>query len=745
MATRNYVEDLEYLDAKGLDTAAPINLMQQGFVREAVNVNLGTTGGYIKRDGYTQQTLVWPTGYTTYVIRAGLQYRNTNSNLLQPTQILLFGRNDQNGVFGFIDEFPSVSGYNPDQDPEFSPFKRYRSLGGGSFTPEVLDLNQTNRPSFAQIGNALFYFDGSGEAETPFVYEANTDQYIRPLGIAAPTAIPVGTPQAGGTLEVGQYLYSYTYVFIDAEGSEIAESSPAGLSATVETDNANKSVSVSMDAFPDYTLRTQNDLQHLTVKIKLYRTVVNGSILFLVDLPISAQPDGLGKVVYVDSIPDAGLLAEQISFDNTRLSSYQEYDEARFPVVARNRLLVFHPRQNKGRFSKIGPNGPLPESFPVQNEFSVEGRYGSSDAVVGAGQIRGIPIVLKERSIGRLEEVGLPDLGNNEDNVVFIYREISETTGGISNFAQTQVFDELIFLGRDNIYATNGEQVRPIATQLQNVIKRIDFSGSKPSNFSAINDTKNRRIYIQVYKQVGSTNLDLTLVGDYQQYPNFRWTTYEGKPGDAVTPGIVASAFFQTEATLGAGGGLEVYFADAAEAGKYYRMNSGQSDNGKDIALKLVTRPYMFGQPMLKKLYKTAKIWAEAQDTSYQFQFGAIFNLDNNEVISTPFTVPGGGTKWDFSGDLTTIWPYNASEVAAYNAFKAAKLAEDPSDTRFTTPVAPGANTVDLTWSGNLLNEYKYSVHRKAETMQLVFTQNSKNAPLTLLGWGVSGSIFSGI
>lgn len=745
MSTRNYVEDLEYLDAKGLDTAAPINLMQQGFVREAINVNLGTTGGYIKRDGYTEQTLVWPPGFTTYVIRAAIQYRNTDSaNLIQPIQTLVFGRNNQNGVFGFINEFAPVSGYNPAQDPEFKPFSRYRSLGGGSYVTEQIDLNQTNRPSFAQIGNGLYYFDGSGEAETPFVYEANTDEFVRPLGIAAPTTIITGTPQLAGSLEVGQYLYSYTYVFIDREGNEIAESSPKGISDTVTTTTANRQVQLSFSAFPDYALRTQNDLQHFGgnggVKIKLYRTVVNGSILFLLDDPIQGD-----QSTYTDNIPDASLQAEQISLDNSRLSSYAEYNKARFPVVARNRLLVFHPQQNKGRFSKIGPNGPLPESFPVQNEFSVEGKFGASDAVVGAGQIRGIPIVFKERSIGRLEEVGIPDIGNNEDSVIFVYREISETTGGISHFAQTQVFEELIFLSRDNIYATNGEQVRPIATQIQNIIRRIDFSGSRPSEFSAINDTKNRRIYIQVYKQVGSTNLDLTLVGDYQQYPNFRWTTYEGKPGDAVAPGIVASAFFQTEATLGAGGGLEVYFADAATAGKYYKMNSGQSDDGKDIQLKLVTRPYMFTQPMLKKLYKTAKIWAEAQDTSYQFQFGAIFNLDDNEVISTPFTVPGGGTKWDNTGANTTIWIYNAAEVTAYNTFKAAKLAEDPSDTRFTTPVAPGQNTTPLTWAGNLLNEYKYSVHRKAETMQLVFTQNSKNAPLTLLGWGVSGSIFSGI
>lgn len=711
MSTRNYVEDLEYLDAKGLDTASPINLLSQGFVREAINVNLGPTGGYIKRDGYTNIPL---SGLEAYTIRAGFQYRNTDVNLIQPIQTLLFGQNNVNAIFGKVNSLISPN--------VFIPFKTYVPVSAES---PILDLNQINRPSFAQIRNGLFYFDGSGEATTPFVYEGNTDAYVRKLGIDAPTVKAGVLPIAGTALEIGGYVYTYTYVFEDVEGNEVAESSPAPFT-DIEL-SADRVVRLTLTPFPYYATRTLTDLKHLNVKIKIFRTVVNGGILFKVD-------EVMGNVTsYDDDTPDAGLQAEQISLDNTRLEAYEGYDEARFPVIARNRLLVFHPTQNKGRFSKIGPNGPLPESFPVQNEFSVEGKYGASDAVVGAGQIRGIPIVLKERSIGRLEEVGIPDLGNAEDNVSYIYREISETTGAISHFAQTQVFDELIFLGRDNIYATNGESVRPIATQIQNIVKTIDFSEAKPQKFSAVNDTKNRRMYLQVFKNTASTKPDLTLVGDYQQYPNFRWTTYQAGTNPVDAPGIKAACFFQTESTGGAGGGLDIYFGDADNLGKYHKMNDGRSDNGKAISLRLVTRPYMFNQPMLKKLYKSAKIWAEAQDSSYQFNFAAIFNINENEVLSVPYTVPGAGTVWD-----SYVWTYNASEVAAYEQLQ------------LQYPTLPDAPSQDpgidgLEWNGDRLNEYKYHMHRKAEMMQLVFTQNSKNAPLTLLGWGVSGSVFSGI
>jgi hypothetical protein len=209
MATRNYVEDLEYLDAKGLDTAAPINLMQQGFVREAVNVNLGTTGGYIKRGGYTEQSLIWPPGVSDYIIRGLYQYRNTNL-IIQPIRTILFGTKLAGSVFGYIDEFPLLSGYNPDQEPEFKPFKYYQDNGDGTFTETSLTLSSSFRSSFAQIGNALYYFDGSGFFQTPFVYEGNDADFVRPIGISAPTTVPTAQLQNGGALEVGQYLYSYT-------------------------------------------------------------------------------------------------------------------------------------------------------------------------------------------------------------------------------------------------------------------------------------------------------------------------------------------------------------------------------------------------------------------------------------------------------------------------------------------------------------------------------------------------------
>lgn len=691
MGTKGYVEELEYTDAKGLDTTSPINLLAPGFVRVANNVNLGYTGGYTKREGYLNQ-FTPANQLNGYRIEQGLEYRNRFQPITNPTvRTLLYATNGTLGKLGRI-----LSG----------AFTEFTNNAGIALSLTVPPLSATERPSFAQVNNSLFVING---ANAPFVYEENAN-YVRNIGIVPPNTAPTTTGAAGiGALNEGQYVYAYTYAFY-LDGKLIAESSPSELSTTITTSPGNTQIPLSFSAFPNYT---DNNLSHLDIYIRIFRTVVNGSMLFY-ETQVLAGPGA--TVSYVSNISDDALASEQMPFDNTQLTVYTDYTYARFPVVARNRLVVFHPTVNSGRFSKIGVNGPLPESFPVANEFSVEGKFGAADGLVGAGQIKGIPIVLKERSIGRLEEIGLPDLGNSEDNVAMIYREISETVGAVSHFAQCQVFDELVFLGRDNVYATDGQNVRPIATQIQSLIKAADFSGARASKLSAINDTKNRRIYIQIFKDTNSLEPDVTLVGDYQQYPAFRWTTYEKGP-EVDMPGIKAACFFQTEAT--ANGGLDIYFGSATNEGQYYKMNTGQSDyksslnavsiTPSKIYMRLLSRPYMLANPMVTKLYKSARIYAEGQAQSYTFDFGAIYDLGQNEVGTTEFLVPGTATTWN-----------------NYNW-------------------APPTNVNTLFWSGPALNEFVFRMHRKAKMMQLAFTQNDLNAPVTLLGWGVSGSIFSGI
>lgn len=664
MGRHNYVQELEYEMARGTDTTSPASLLGPGFVRQALNCNIGTTGGYSKRDGSLKQlTTPWAdAGPLDLAIRNGVEYRKLDGT----TQRLFYGTNDTSvGKLGKAD-------------------------GAGGIIDLVTGLDPTKRLAFAQIEERLYAFNGDS-VNAPFVYEGIG---ARELGIDRPLVAPTTIASTGGNLIEGPYIYAYTYAIRDIGTLRIiAESSPSDLANITLTSLQNRVIL-------GVVASTATVSGTLEIVIRIWRTVSSGSVLFLETI----IPNVTGS--YNSDAADAELETQQMEFDNSRLNSFEGYTKAQFPVIARNRLFVAHENRNEGRFSKIGQDGPLLESFPALSYYSAEGIHGAADRVVGQAQINGTVIILKERSVGRLEEVGLPEISQAEDFVTYIYREISQTIGAISHFGTIQVMDELIFIGKDNVYATDGQRVRPIAPLIQKTIRGLDFRPSKKNKVSMTNDTKYRRIYIQVFETQAAAEPVFTLVGDYQQYPDFRWTFYSAGSNNVTHPGLRAGSFFQF--TNSTDGSLETYFGNSNKDGNYYKMNTGtfDDDNGTErgIFFKIISRPYTMGQPLVTKLYKNIRIFAEAADDTYALEFCTIFDLSVEEEFCQEFTIPGIGNNWD----------------------------EEDWDT-------------ELIWAGPALAELTYDPHRKAKFMQLVFNQTEKDAPVTLLGWGVSGSIFSGL
>lgn len=662
MSRRRYVEELEYTPARGLDTTSVTSQMAQGFVRRALNCNLGVTSGYFKREGYTSSLT---TDFASLSIRQGLEYIQADG-----TSFKLF--------YGTDDVFDGRLG---------------RQNVGGGVDDILLTLSTTDRLAMVQFEDRVYGFNGDS-VSAPFVYDGGAA--VRDLGLAAPATLTgsAAVTDVSGELGDGSYIVAYTYVLKDnASGRVLAESSPSPFETVVvaSPDNA-----IDMPV----TASTATALASETIFIRTYRTLQGGLIL----LKAAEFSNTTATVRLLDSNATITANVIQLAEDNNQLDTFLGYDQAKFPTVARNRLFVANKSKNEVRWSKIGQEGPLPESFSAVAFAAVEGRQGSADKIVGISQIKGVPLILKERSIGRLEEVGLPEVTRSEDPVTYIYREISDSVGAITHFAAAQVIDELVFLSRDNIYATTGGTVRPIANSIQSTIRALDFRNAKTDNISAINDTKNRRLYISVFSNTAATEPNLVIVGDYQAYPEFRWTTYEEGTNTVTHPGIRAGSFFQL--VNPADGSLDVHFGNTDGNGKYYKMNDGRADDGKGIFFKIVSRPYEMEQPLVTKLFKNTRIFVQAESDSYDLEFCAIFDLGTNEEPCQVFNISNLGGKWD-----EHKW-------------------------------APSSDP--LIWAGSGFDELQYDPHRKAKFMQLVFNQPDADAPVTLLGWGVSGSIFGG-
>jgi hypothetical protein len=303
-------------------------------------------------------------------------------------------------------------------------------------------LAGTVRPSFVQLNRLIGFFNGTDE---PVIYDGAA---TRQMGITAPTAAPSLSQTTGGSLTVlGSYVFAYTYY----NSQTGAESSPSPL-ATIVLTGANNKVNLTVTAGSSGTADT----------IRIYRTTANGNELFL------EATETIAATTHASIIADAGLSSIGLEYDNSRITDFVptlNSVEAQYPAVAQNRVFLKTDR-NTIRHSKIGQSGPMFESFEASAVAYCKGKFGDRDDVIGQGVAGDTPIVVKERSIGRLDAVGVNPELSPFDQVRYQYVEISSTVGGVSHWAGCSVYDEYVFLGRDNVYATNGQSIRPIGDRV---------------------------------------------------------------------------------------------------------------------------------------------------------------------------------------------------------------------------------------------------------------------------------------
>lgn len=641
MARINYVQDPQQPEIfQGMDSTSPLQAIQPGYARSAKNCYPGLFGGVLKRDGYTTQL---SSAWGARSVTGGIEFRAGAGS----RQTVVFGTDGSasGGSVGYV--------------------------SAGAVVDISTGLSGTARPSFVQGGDLLFFYNGS---DTPFVYDGSA---TRQVGITAPAAAPTIALSGGGSLNTSaNYIWAYTY-YNSVTG---AESSPSALSATTAT-GANTRATLTILAGSATTADT----------IRIYRTVANGNTLFL---------DGtaaIGATSYVSSIADSALTTPQMELDNSRIVDLAP--NALYPVVCQQRVFLKSGR-NEVRYSKVGQSGPMPESFQATAVTSTVGTFGSNDDIVGQGKAGDVPIVIKERSVGRLEPLGFPDTLSASDPVLYQYVETSTEIGGVSHWAVTQVLGECVFLGKDNVYGTRGAggDLRPLADSMQATIRELGFASGQVAKISAANDQKLRLVYFSVFATSADANPTYVLVGDYRKYPNFRWTLWTPGTNATTHPGVKAASLFSV--TNSTDGTQDVLFGNSASNGQVYRLNDGESDNTKGIYFELVTRPYACGNPAAVKLFKTAYVYAEGSGADYDLDVSSIYDLSGGEEDQTSLSLSSGGALWD-----TATWDSSS-------------------------------------WGSSAVPPRKYQTHRKAQHQQLVFRQTDASAPLTLHSWFTSGSLF---
>jgi len=593
----------------GLDLTDSVTNMPSTALRIADNCDITISGSVTTRGGFSEAlTSVW----IGYLIHNGIEYRVNDST----TQIIISG------------------------------IQTVGSSGAlGIATTSVSNIRtglSNSRPSLVQFSNLLFYFNGVED----FIYNGSTTYQI---GIDPPTIAPTdGGSIAGSLLSGAEYGWVYTY-YNSVTG---AESSPSDL------------LQITLPVPPPDTIgRTINVTPGdpaTADTINLYRTTANGPILFL----DNSAP--IGSTSISSTQPDAGL-GRELVIDNTRLNVW---GHPKYAVSSNNRIFVAgfeHPQQNRVRYSSVEQNGPMPQSYQARGFIDCQSNFGLGDYVVGLGTALQTVMVLKQSSIGRLDVSGSFTSEVGTDNVIYQYNEISRGITGVSHWAITNVLNNMVWLAKDNIYMTDGTNVMPIATAISALIKTLNFS--YPEKLSAINDVYNRKVMFFVCSH-DSSDPDLVLVGSYQNYPNFYWTTYNQGPDKARWPGIQARcAFLVTQSD----DSKDVFFGNYNYNGQLYHLDDSTTDNGFAIRYHIRDYPTSYGLPEEKKLFFKDFLFVEGDGSLYNITASSVYDLKFGNQDLAKISILNEDALWDVSlwddADWQEPGPVRVEYSTHYKAF----------------------------------------------------------------------------
>jgi len=473
------------------------------------------------------------------------------------------------------------------------------------------------KPCMLQVRTALFVFTG----EEDFQYDGTTTKQI---GIDAPTVIPTIHSNISGDLNIdGHYLYVYTY-YNTLSG---AESSPSLPSATLDA-GANGGITIQIT--PGNSLSDQ---------IKVYRTVSGGSIFFL---------DGTADIdatTYESTISDA-VLGDELEIDNERLP-----EPAKFAILLDSRLFVggFASNPNRIHHSKIGINGSMFESFQATDFIDCD--LNDKDKIIGLGLIDTKVGVVKEKKVGKLIPLDLT-IGGLETggSTKYLYRRLSDDCTGTNHHSIFEVAGKMGWLGKDNIYMTNGVDVVPIASRIRDTIRSLNKDQAYKASSVVI--SSNLQIIISATRE-GKTEPDYQLIAHYQNYPVIAWTMFSPGPINSSHPGLPIASIWETTIN----NQTEHYFGSSNSNGKVCRYNYGTNDDGDPIYFRVKCQWEPGRDAMMLKSFHSIKYLATTNSASPDNILNNTWEENGSEsVVKTETATITTSTKWATAKWATFKW-----------------------------------------------------------------------------------------
>lgn len=262
------------------------------------------------------------------------------------------------------------------------------------------------------------------------------------LGLPALASAPTVTGSGSGFNY--DYAFHYDYTFTDYEGTLFEESGFVTQVGPISNSADPSSANISITGIPVLANSSSTNYDVTSIKIKIFRTINNGTTLYYVGQVTN------GTTVFTDSVSDATLQTQVTVYTDGGVLAYNQPPVGSKFITQVNDFFWYATDRVLTHSIQGGPGAcPALYQYPIDQK------------ITGLNSTVSFPILFCDRSVYRVDGV-FDEFGDGG----FDLREISQTAGCVSNRSIVRIPDGLVWAGNGGFYFTDGYQVKKISQGL---------------------------------------------------------------------------------------------------------------------------------------------------------------------------------------------------------------------------------------------------------------------------------------
>ncbi len=320
---------------------------------------------------------------------------------------------------------------------------------------------------------------------------------LRTAGLTPPanTFTATGGGGANHVYALVRY-YSYTVgsvTYVDRSTPVLKEFTSVGSS------NPASSPGITVGSIPVLSNSTGEHYDTTTIKVEIYRTTNNGTVLYKVGEVTN------GTTSFADTVSDNALVNNEPLYtvsgevENDRppkckyvhgTSDFVYYGHG-FEVTTTGADGDFLPQRLWQ--SKRGDPDSVPASFYTDME----------QPIVGISSARSVPVVFCENSIYRIDGV-FDNLGRGG----MIAKKISDSVGAAGHLSLVQTLEGIFFAGTDGFYFTDGYKVVPLSDRFRTTYATLVDTEQKRKRIYGQLNLREQRVYWACYSDKGEAEFE---------------------------------------------------------------------------------------------------------------------------------------------------------------------------------------------------------------------------------------------